>query len=327
MEQQTFYDSDADLKHIQSKSIGIIGYGNQGRAQALNLRDSGIVDISIGGIKDSSLERAVSDGFNTGTIEEVAANADILFLLIPDEVLPAIYQKSIAPHLKSQVILNFASGYNITFQKIIPSPQADVIMVAPRMIGEGVRDLYSKGAGYPCFVAVEQDCSGKGLTTALAIAKGIGATKIGATQVTFKQETIMDLFAEQATWPLIEKVLVSAFEFQVAQGLPAAAVLSELYLSKEPAYMFEKMADIGFFKQMDLHSRTSQYGQLSRFEQVDATFIQEFMSKAFKEINDGRFAEEWEQEQATGMNNFKKLKSQALAHEMNQVEDQVKGHR
>ena len=161
----------------------------------------------------------------------------------------------------------------------------------------------------------------------MAIAKGIGATKIGATQVTFKQETIMDLFAEQATWPLIEKVLVSAFEFQVAQGLPAAAVLSELYLSKEPAYMFEKMADIGFFKQMDLHSRTSQYGQLSRFEQVDATFIQEFMSKAFKEINDGRFAEEWEQEQATGMNNFKKLKSQALAHEMNQVEDQVKGHR
>lgn len=319
-----YYDQDASLENIQNKTVGIIGYGNQGRAQAMNMRDSGVGPIIIGSVEDQSLELARDDDFPTGTIADVSQESDIIFLLIPDEVMPQVYLDEVLGGLTEGKVLNFASGYNITFNKIVPPGNIDIIMVAPRMVGSGVRDLYLNGQGYPSFVGVAQDYSGQARSLALGLAKAMGATRKGAIEVTFQQETTMDLFAEQATWPLIEKVLLSAFEFQIAKGLPAEAVISELYLSKEPAYMFEKMADMGFFKQMVLHSRTSQYGQLSRFEQVDDTAIRSFMEKAFKEIGEGSFAAEWEQEQVQGFPKFDRLKAQALAHPLNTIEEKLR---
>lgn len=319
-----YYDKDATLDPVQNKKIGIIGYGNQGRAQALNMRDSGLQNISIGSIKDASMEQAQADGISAGSIEEISAASDILFLLIPDEVMPKVYEQSILHGLKAGNVINFASGYNITFKKIIPPDFVDVIMVAPRMIGEGVRELFVNKKGYPAFVGVEQDASGQALEIALGLAKAMGATMKAAMEVTMQQETTMDLFAEQAIWPLIESILMEAFDYQVKMGLPSEAIVTELYMSKEPAYMFEKMADFGFWKQFLLHSHTSQYGQLSRYHQVDRTSIRSFMDKAATEIESGAFAEEWEKEQAEGMSEFNRLREEAFQHPINEIEDKLR---
>ncbi len=319
-----YYDSDARLEILKDKTMGIIGYGNQGRAQALNMRDSGLGNIIVGGIKDQYLELAAQEGFETASVEEASERADIIFLLIPDEVAPAVYQKSIHPRVRKGAALNFASGYNITFGFIVPEPTLDVIMVAPRMIGEGVRQCYLKGEGFPSFVAVEQDATGNAKQIALAIAKAIGSTRRGAIEVSFRQETLMDLMAEQATWPLIFSVLTEVFRFQVEQGIPEEAVLMELYVSKEPAVMLEKMADMGLFKQMPLHSHTSQYGQLSRFKEVDKAYIRAFLEKQFQNICSGRFASEWKKEQENGLGEFTRLMEEALASPISLAEERLR---
>lgn len=319
-----YYDSDANSEILKHKTMAIIGYGNQGRAQALNMRDSGLGNIIIGGRKDEYLELAAGEGFQTASVEEASERADILFLLIPDEVAPGVYEKSIRPRLKKGAALNFASGYNITFGFIVPPPTMDVIMVAPRMIGEGVRECYLKGEGFPSFIAVEQDATGRAKEIALAIAKAIGSTRRGAIEVSFRDETIMDLMAEQATWPLILSVLTEVFRFQVEKGIPEEAVLMELYVSKEPAVMLEKMADMGLFKQMPLHSHTSQYGQLSRFKQVDKNYIRGFIQKQFENILSGKFASEWKSEQERGLSVFRGLLEEALASPISQAEERLK---
>ena len=319
-----YYDSDANTEILKHKSIALIGYGNQGRAQALNMRDSGIADIIIGGRQDEYLDRAASEGFQVATVEEASRKADIVFLLIPDEIAPSVYQESIEPHLRKGAALNFASGYNITFGFIAPPPTVDVIMVAPRMIGEGVRECYLKGAGFPSFIAVEQDATGSAKEIALGIAKAIGSTRRGAIEVSFRDETIMDLMAEQATWPLILSVLTEVFRFQVEKGIPEEAALMELYVSKEPAVMLEKMADMGLFKQMPLHSHTSQYGQLSRFKQVDKNYIRGFIERQFENIQSGKFASEWRSEQERGLSLFRSLLDEALASPKSQAEERLK---
>lgn len=318
-----YHDGDARIDILEDKTIAIIGYGNQGRAQALNMRDSGLVGILVGGIQDEYLERAEQEGFQTATVEEASAKADIIFLLIPDEVAPAVYEKSIRPGLKEGAALNFASGYNITFKFIIPPPTVDVILVAPRMIGEGVRECYLKGVGFPSFIAVNQDASGHAKEIALAIAKAIGSTKKGAIEVSFEHETIMDLMAEQVTWPLVLSVFTEVFRFQVEKGIPEEAVLMELYVSKEPAVMLEKMAEVGLFKQMPLHSHTSQYGQLSRFKEVDKGFIRSFLSKQYENILSGGFASEWKAEQERGLSFFRSLLDEALASPISQAEQRL----
>lgn len=268
-----YYDNDANISLLKGKKIGIIGYGNQGRAQALNMKDSGISDILIATAKDETYEKAGEDGFQLTEISAITNKSDILFLLIPDEIMPKVYEEHIAPHLRSDMVLNFASGYNITFGQIKPPEDVDVVMVAPRMIGDGVRNLFLAKKGYPAFMAVEQDASGSAKEIALALAKAMGATLKGTIEVSMKDETMLDLLAEQAIWPMIISVITEAFKFEVEKGHPAAASLVELYISKEPAYMFEKMAEMGLFKQMPLHSHTSQYGQMSRAKALDKSFL------------------------------------------------------
>jgi len=318
-----YYDADADTDLLQDRRIGIIGYGNQGRAQALNMRDSGIFNILIGTAKDVTFERAKNDGFEILEISEVARQADILFMLVPDEIMPRIYLEQIEPYLHSGDLLNFASGYNITFSQIVPPDDVDVIMVAPRMIGDGVRNLFLQGKGYPAFMAVEQDASGTARAVALALAKAMGATKKGTIEVTFRDETMLDLLAEQAIWPMILSVLTEAFKLEVEKGHPAEASLVELYISKEPAYLFEKMAEDGFFKQMPYHSHTSQYGQLSRAESLDKSFIRKTLEEAYQQIESGQFAREWKREQEKGLPEFKRLINEAFRSEISRTEEKL----
>lgn len=319
-----FYDPDASLEILKNKILGIIGYGNQGRAQALNLRDSGL-EVIIGSLRDGSAEQAERDGFAVHSVGEVAECADVLALLIPDEVQREVYNETLGGRLRSGQALDFAHGYNIHFGLIKPPADVDVIMVAPRMIGTEVRESFVRGEGAPAFVAVAQDSTGHALGTALAWARGIGATRAGAFKTTFAEETELDLFQEQAVWPLLFRTWTSAFEFLVKSGFPPEMVALEMYGSGEAAEIFREMARVGFFKQARFHSQTSQYGTLSRAGALPfARDITEFMKKGLEAIRDGSFDKEWRSEQAAGYPVFKKLRDAAEAHPMNDAEEEMR---
>jgi ketol-acid reductoisomerase len=321
---EAYYDPDASLEVLRHRTLGIIGYGNQGRAQALNLRDSGL-EVIIGGLRDETAGQAEKDGFAVRSVAEVAERADVLALLIPDEVQRQVYADVVSTRLRAGQTLDFAHGYNIRFGLIVPPQDIDVIMVAPRMIGTMVREAFVKGGGAPAYIAVAQDASGHALETALAWARGIGATRAGAFRTTFAQETDLDLFQEQALWPLLCRAMIMAYEYLTEEGFPPEMVALEMYGSEEAAEIFREMARVGFFKQMRLHSQTSQYGTLSRAGAVPfAKQIRAFMKSALEGIRDGAFDREWRREQAADYPVFKKLRADAEAHSLNQAETEMR---
>jgi ketol-acid reductoisomerase len=321
---EPYYDPDASLEILRKKTLGIIGYGNQGRAQALNLRDSGL-EVIIGSLRDASADQAEKDGFRVRTAAEVAERADIVALLIPDEVQRVVYTDILSSRLRGGQTLDFAHGYNIHFGLIVPPADVDVIMVAPRMIGTQVRESFVAGGGAPAFVAVAQDASGHAMETALAWARGIGATRAGAFKTTFAEETELDLFQEQAVWPLLFRTWTTAFDYLVEKGFPPEMISLEMYGSGEAAEIFREMARVGFFKQTRFHSQTSQYGTLTRANAVPfAKGIREFMDKALAGIRDGSFDKEWRGEQAAGYPVFNKLREQADTHPINKAEKEMR---
>jgi len=249
---KVYKECDASLDDLKGKTVAIIGYGNQGRSQALNLRDSGI-SVIVGSIADSSGKKAQEDGFKVFPIEETIEKADIFELLIPDEVQEKVYHSVLLPKFEKICVngifktLVFAHGYNIRYGLIKPPNYLDVIMIAPRMIGKGVRDRYLEGSGAPAFLAIHQNPSGFALKTALALGKGIGATRVGLLEVTFEQETELDLFMEQATWPAITRAMLLSYETLVEKGFDPEVVALELYGSLEAAQIFQEMSEIGFF--------------------------------------------------------------------------------
>ncbi len=312
-------ESDADLRHLRGKTVGIIGYGNQGRAQALNLRDSG-VEVLIGALPDESAREAEKDGFHVFSTAEACEKADVIALLIPDEVQTFVYGGSVAPALREGSALVFAHGYNIHFRRIVPPEEVDVILVAPRMIGVHVRASFEQGRGAPAYIAVAQDASGSARDTALSWAKGIGATRAGVLETTFAQETELDLFAEQATWPIIIRDLLLSYEVLVEAGFPPEMVTLELYGSGEASEIFGQMARRGLFRQMRLHSRTSQYGTLSRASRMLPDEAKAGFQRALEEIRSGAFAREWTDEQERGYPTFEELRKRASEHPMNEAE-------
>jgi len=291
-----YFDEDANLE-ILREPIVIIGYGNQGRAQALNLKDSGL-NVIIGNIQDEYWDRAVSDGFEVMAIKDAANEAKIVLLLIPDELQPSIFREMIAPTLHKGKVLCFASGYNITFETITVPTEVDTILVAPRMIGKGVRESYIYNKGFYSFIAVHNDATGNAKEIALAIAKGIGSTKPGGAvlEVTFRQEAELDLFNEQCFGPAFGQVLTCAVDIAIEAGYPPEAVLIELYMSGEFAYTAEMIAKMGTLKQLELHSPTSQYGSMSRGMRYASPELRQAMKQSLHEIQDGTFAKEFAEE-------------------------------
>lgn len=320
---KTYRDADANPEILRGKTLGIIGYGNQGRAQALNLRDSGF-KVIVAAQRDASARQAEEDGFSVLSVAEVAEQADLLALLIPDEVQRQVYDEILSKKLRPGQTLDFAHGYNIYFRCISPPPDVDVIMVAPRMIGTMVREAFEHGSGTPAYIAVHQNASGHAFQTALAMAYGIGATRAAVLETTFAQETEIDLFLEQGCWPLLMRTLLTTYEFLVADGFPPEMVALELYGSEEAAEVLREMARVGLFRQMRFHSQTSQYGTLSRSLQIPfAAELPSFMQRAMGGIRDGQFAEEWRREQEAGYPVFKRLRAEAETHAINQVEDKM----
>jgi ketol-acid reductoisomerase len=296
---KVYKDADADLNYLAEKVIAVIGYGNQGRAQALNMKDNGL-DVIVGNQDDTYAERAWDDGLTVKTINDAARAGDIVFLLIPDEVMPAVFVQDIEPSLKGGDALVFASGYNVAFGLVDLPRIVDVLLLAPRMIGAGVRDRFLDGRGFPSFFAVEQDYSESARDTVLALAKGIGSTRFGAVEVTFSQEAELDLFTEQCFGPAFGNVLTTAVDLLIDQGYPPEAVLLELYMSGEFSYTMGKIAEMGMIEQSALHSRTSQYGTLSRGMRFVNPGLRDQMKEGLEEIRSGSFTSEWTAEQASG---------------------------
>ena len=318
-----YTDDDASLDPLTGKTVAILGYGNQGRAQALNLRDSGVT-VVVGNREDSYREQAQADGFAPMTILEAATTADFLFVLTTDESQPLIWEAQIVPGLAAGNTLVWASGYNVGYELIKPPPDVDVVMVAPRMTGNMVRTLFEHGKGAVAQVAVHQDVSGEAWARMMAVAKGIGATRGGVFVSSFREEAELDLFAEQIVWAGLVAWFEECFKLGVEHGFSPELMVLELYASGEASEILGLMAQNGFYKQMVYHSTTSQYGTLTRAPRMLNEEIRAQMREILvNDIKGGAFAQEWSQEQATGSKTLASLKEPRLKNAMSQAEESV----
>lgn len=300
-----YYDKDADLSIVRKNKVGIIGYGIQGRGQALNLRDSG-VDIRIGNIQDLYFKKAKEDSFPVSSPEEVAKWADIIMFLIPDDAQEAVYKKSILPGLQKGNTIVFAHGYSIYYKRISISQDIDVVLLAPRMPGKYVRERFLEGWGAPAFVSVEQDATGQALDKVLSLAKAIGATRVGVIESTFTEETEIDLFIEQFVLPTITGTLHNAFDFLVSKGFQPEVVISELYASGEIGSLLLKAADSNIYQVFRNHaSPTCQFGKMKNMDKVVHPKLKEVMSNVLNEIRSAEFDK---QLKAAGKDGYKDLK-------------------
>ncbi|MHC1559295.1 NAD(P)-binding domain-containing protein [Actinomycetospora sp. C-140] len=289
----------SDLAALSGRTIAVLGFGNQGAAQAANLRDSGHAPI-VGNRDDEYATSAAEEGFDLRSIADAAAAADVALLLVPDEVQPSLVAEQVAPGLRAGDTLVVASGYNWAFGLLEVPEGVDVVMVAPRMIGAAVRDRYVDRHGFPCFVSVERDATGRAWDTTMAVARAIGGTLGGAIVSSAREEAALDLFSEQAIWPAVLDVLRTAHRVAVGAGFTEEAVLNELYLSAEPAEVFAHIARDGLFGQLGLHSRTSQYGQLRSLAALDehGELATRFGRVMHEDILSGDFAREWSRPEA-----------------------------
>ncbi len=320
-ETNIYYPNSANPGLLKSYTVAVIGYGNQGRAQALNLRDSN-VDVIIGNNADEFALRAEEDGFAVFNITAAVTKADIVMLLIPDEVLPEVFEGQIKPNLKPNSALVFASGYNVAFEQVQIPSEVDVLLLAPRMIGVGIRERYISKNGFYCLVGIAQDASGDAEQLLLALAWGIGGLEKPAIEVTFKQEAILDLFNEQAFGPAFGRVLLTSISLLLEKGLPPEAVLVEMYISEEMAYTYQKMAQAGLVRQTLFHSPTSQYGAMSRGARFLGMGLRRRMARIFDEIDSGSFAREWSG--GFARLKFKVIRYFAMRQSINEVERQVR---
>ena len=316
---RAFGDGDGDIAHLAGRTIAFIGYGNQGRAQALNLRDSlNTASIScqiiVGTARDDSWAQAEADGFPISNAADAARAASILFLLIPDEELPQAFRDEIAPALQPNDTIVFASGYNLTYGELTPPPTVDVLLLAPRMIGRQLRQLYERGEGFYSYLSVEQDASGHAWDTLLALAKCIGTLSAnggGAFELSARDETVLDLYHEQGFGSLFGTMFILMLDVGLKAGIPAEALVLDLYLSGEATQTLQAMADVGFYEQSKLHSLTSQYGGMMRTLGFDNEAMRRHLEKVVEEVKDGSFAKRWAAERESGYENFEKLRELA----------------
>ena len=318
-----YFDADASLEPLAGKTIAILGYGNQGRAQALNLRDSGAT-VLVGNRADSYGEQAQADGFEPLSISQAAAAGDFLFILTTDESQPNIWDEQIAPGVAAGNTLVWASGYNVGYGLVKPRPDVDVVLVAPRMTGNMVRTLFTEGKGAMAQVAVHQDASGQAWAQMMAIAKGIGATRGGVIESSFREEAELDLFAEQIVWAGLVAWFEECFKLGVEQGFSPELMVLELYASGEASEILGLMARNGFYRQMAHHSTTSQYGTLSRSAGLLNDDIRAKMRHSVvNDIKGGAFIKEWSQEQSEGSTVLERMRQTAHSNPMSEAEKEI----
>ena len=304
-----YYDKDADLDVLKGKTIAIIGYGNQGQAQSNNLRDSGC-KVIIGSIKDPSYDQAVKDGFEVYDIAEAAKRGDIIHILIPDEYQAGVYKKDIEQHMKRGKALCFSHGFNIHFKQILPPKDIDVITIAPKAPGAILRRMYQQGSGTPGLLAVAQDASGQAKQLALAMAKGVGLTRIGVVETTFKEEVETDLFGEQAVLVGgVSELMKAGFETLVQAGYQPEIAYFECI--NELKLIIDLVYEHGIEGMMKAVSNTAEYGGRTRGKWVIDMRARETMKKMLAEVQNGKFAKEWAAESQRGIPELKRMREEA----------------
>jgi ketol-acid reductoisomerase len=324
MSAEIFYDDDADLSIIQDRKVAVIGYGSQGHAHALSLRDSG-VDVRVGLPEGSkSRAKAEDEGLRVVSNAEAAAEADVIMMLAPDTKQRGIYAQDIEPNLKDGDALFFGHGFNIRFGLIKPPAGVDVVLVAPKGPGHLVRRQFVDGKGVPDLVAVEQDATGGALALGLAYAKGIGGTRAGVIKTTFTEETETDLFGEQAvlcggTTALIQAGYETLVEAGYQPEIAYFEVLHELKLIVDLIY------EGGIARMRYSISDTAEYGDLTRGPRVISPAVKAELRKILGEIQNGEFAREWVAEDEAGRPTFTKLQAEGEQHPIEQVGKKLRG--
>jgi ketol-acid reductoisomerase len=313
-----YYEKDADLSPLAGRTVAIIGYGSQGHAHSLNLRDSG-VNVVVADVPGSpNWEKAKAAGLKVLPTAEAAKAADVIMILVSDHQQAAMYQNDIAPSMKAGKTLMFAHGFNIHFGQIVPPKDVDVTMIAPKAPGHRVRELFVDGVGVPALVAVHQDASGKALLNALAYARALGCLKAGVIETTFKEETESDLFGEQAVLCGGAAELIRAgFETLVAAGYaPEIAYFEVLH---ELKLIVDLIQEGGLAYMRFSVSDTAEYGDYTRGPRVVNAAVREEMKKILSEIQSGQFAKEWLDENKTGRKNFLRMREEARHQKIEEV--------
>ncbi|QYX31766.1 ketol-acid reductoisomerase [Sphaerospermopsis torques-reginae] len=313
-----YYDEDANLDLLAGKTVAIIGYGSQGHAHALNLKDSG-VNVIVGLYPGSkSIAKAEAAGLTVKNVADAAKAADLIMILLPDEVQKTIYTNEIAPNLEAGNILAFAHGFNIHFGQVVPPADVDVIMVAPKGPGHLVRRTYEQGQGVPALFAVYQDATGKARDRAMAYAKGIGGTRAGILETTFREETETDLFGEQAVLCGGLSALIKAgFETLIEAGYqPELAYFECLH---EVKLIVDLVVEGGLATMRDSISNTAEYGDYTRGPRVVTAQTKAEMKKILSEIQSGQFAREFVLENQAGKPGFTAMRRQEAEHPIEEV--------
>ncbi|TQM14867.1 ketol-acid reductoisomerase [Pseudonocardia kunmingensis] len=319
-----YYDADADLSIIQGRKVAVIGYGSQGHAHSLSLRDSG-VDVRIGLPEGSkSRQKAQDEGLAVGTPAEVSAWADLIMILAPDTKQRHIYADDIAPNLKDGDAIFFGHGFNIRYELIKPPSNVDVAMVAPKGPGHLVRRQFVDGKGVPALIAVEQDASGNAKALALSYAAAIGGARAGVIETTFKEETETDLFGEQAVLCGGAAALVQT-GFEVLTEAGYAPEIAYFECLHELKLIVDLMYEGGIANERFSISDTAEYGDLTRGPRVITPAVKEEMKKILAEVQDGTFAREWVAEDDNGRPNFTKLQQEGQQHPIEQVGEKLRG--
>ena len=315
---KVYHDKDANLDVLKGKKIAIIGYGIQGRGQALNLKDSG-VDVIVSELAGTeNYKQAEKDGFKPIPADEASKEADILQILTQDHVQASVYNKAIAPNLKAGKSLVFSHGFNIHFKEILPPKDIDVFMVAPKGPGALVREQYEEGKGVPCLVAIFQDATGNALKIALAYAKAIGGTRAGVIETTFKEETETDLFGEQVVLcGGVTELIKAAYDTLVEAGYqPEIAYFECLHELKLITDLIYKTGIKGMRKRV---SDTAEYGDLTRGPRIVNDETRKTMKEILGEIQSGKFAKEWIEENKKGRPVYNKLTEEHDKHSIEEI--------
>jgi ketol-acid reductoisomerase len=318
MAARIYTDKDVDLRRLKRKNCAVIGFGAQGCAHALNLKDSGVQVIV--GLYPGSKSRAIArrNGFKVFDTAETVRRAEIIFLALPDTAMPEIYKKEIAPHLRTNQTLLFAHGFAIQYRTIVPRKDVDVIMVAPKGLGPMVRCEFAKGRGVPGLIAVRQDFSGQAKKTALAWAKGIGCTRAGVIETTFKEETETDLFGEQAVLCGGTSELIRAgFETLTRAGYPPELAYFECL--HELKFIVDLIHEAGIAGMRELISDSAKWGALTVGPRIIDRSVQKRMATALRDIRSGKFAREFIREMTNGKRHYDKLLKDGKKHPIEQV--------
>ncbi|CAM2997371.1 ketol-acid reductoisomerase [Propionibacterium acidifaciens] len=320
---EMFHEDDADLSVIQSRTVAVIGYGSQGHAHALNLRDSG-VNVVVGLREGSkSVARAEEAGLTVKSVEDAVKEGDVVVILAPDQVQATLYKEQIEPNLRPGAALLFAHGFNIHYGYIKPAADHDVIMVAPKGPGHTVRREFEAGRGVPVLVCVEQDASGQAWPLVLSYAKAIGGLRAGAIRTTFREETETDLFGEQdVLCGGLSKLIQTGFEVLVEAGYQPEMAYFEV--CHEMKLIVDLINEGGISKQRWSCSDTAEYGDYVSGPRVIGPEVKEHMKEVLKDIQDGTFAKRFMDDQAAGAPEFKRLRAEGEAHPIEAVGKQIR---